>query len=51
MWDVYGGIGYKLKSWLSAIAGFRATGVDFRKGGFVFDVTLYGPLIGAVLRF
>ena len=50
MWDVFRGVGYETKDWLSLVAGFRATGVDYREGAFLYDVTQHGPLIGAVAR-
>ena len=51
MWDVFGGVGYEVKDWLSLVAGFRATGVDYQEGDFLYDITQYGPLIGAVIQF
>lgn len=51
MWDLFGAVGYEVRDWLSLVAGFRATHVDFEQDGFVYDVTFYGPLVGAVVRF
>ncbi len=51
MWDVWGGLGYQFSDSFSAIAGYRGTGVDYEKNGFVFDVVQQGPVLGAVFRF
>jgi hypothetical protein len=51
MWDAMGAIGYQFTDSFSMIAGYRGLGVDYRNDGFVYDVTQYGPLIGAVFRF
>jgi hypothetical protein len=37
-WDVAGGIGYSFNAKVSAVAGYRALGVDYSNDGFVFDV-------------
>lgn len=50
-WDVMGGLGYEAADWVSLIAGYRGLGVDYQNDGFVFDVTMHGPIIGAVFRF
>ena len=50
-WDVFGGVGYEVKDWLSLVAGYRALGVDYDRDGFLFDVTQQGPIIGGVFRF
>lgn len=46
VWDVNAVFGYEVKEWLSAYAGFRATGVDYQNGAFVWDTTMYGPVVG-----
>lgn len=51
MWDVFGAVGYEVTDRMSLVAGFRATGVDYQKGGFLYDIIQYGPIIGAVVRF
>lgn len=51
VWDVNGVFGYEVKDWLSAFAGFRPTGMDYQNGAFVWDVTMYGPVVGFDLRF
>jgi len=48
-WQVYGGLGYRVKTWLSAYAGYRYLDVRHRNGGFLYDVSQQGPLLS--LRF
>lgn len=50
-WDVMGGVGYEFTELASVLVGFRALGVDYSDDGYVLDVTMYGPTIGAVFRF
>ena len=51
LWDAYGVVGYEFKDWLSAYAGFRGSGTDYRNGAFIWDVTMYGPILGFELTF
>jgi hypothetical protein len=51
MWDVFGGVGYDFNDWISAFAGFRGGGVDYKKGSFKWDVTMYGPMFGLGVKF
>jgi hypothetical protein len=50
-WDVFGGIGYQFNDTISAVAGYRHLEVDYDHGGFIFDVEMSGPVIGAIIRF
>jgi len=50
-WDVMGGVGYEFNDRFSAVLGYRAMGVDYQDGAFQFDVTMQGPILGAVFRF
>lgn len=50
-WDVAGAIGYSFNEKVSAVAGYRALGVDYSDDGFVFDVVQQGPIFGVVLHF
>ncbi|WP_085034272.1 hypothetical protein [Ensifer aridi] len=50
-WDVAGAIGYRFSDTVSAVAGYRALGVDYSGDGFVFDVVQQGPILGLVVRF
>jgi hypothetical protein len=51
MWDVFGGVAYDFNDWLSAFAGFRAGGADYKNGSFEWDVTMYGPMLGLGVKF
>lgn len=50
-WDLAAGVGYEFNDRISAVAGYRALGVDYSNEGFVFDVVQQGPILGLVLRF
>ena len=50
-WDVGLGLGYKFNDTISAVAGYRALGVDYENDGFVFDVVQQGPIIGVSFHF
>jgi len=50
-WQVLGTIQYQLEDWITLEAGYRYLAVDFEDDGFVFDVALSGPIVGASLRF
>jgi len=50
VWDVSAYVGYQWKNWLDFYAGFRGTGTDYKSGSFVWDVTEYGPMIGATFK-
>ncbi|WP_443094415.1 hypothetical protein [Phyllobacterium sp. CCNWLW109] len=50
-WDVAATIGYQFNDRFSAVAGYRALGVDYNRDGFVFDVVQEGPILGMVMRF
>ena len=51
VWDVLGGVGYQFNDTISAVAGYRAAGVDYENEGFVYDVIQHGPILGVVFRF
>lgn len=50
-WDVAAALGYQFNERFSAVAGYRALGVNYRNDGFVFDVVQQGPIMGLVIRF
>lgn len=50
-WDVMGAVGYEVTETTSLIAGYRALGVDYQNGDFLFDVVESGPILGALVRF
>ncbi|MBX3584974.1 MAG: hypothetical protein KF810_24110 [Rhizobiaceae bacterium] len=50
-WDVAAILGYDFNERISAVAGYRALGVDYSKDAFLFDVVQQGPVLGLVVRF
>ena len=50
-WQVLGTLQYGVAEWLTLEAGYRYLAVDFDDNGFLFDVALHGPIIGASFRF
>ncbi|WP_086998465.1 hypothetical protein [Rhizobium sullae] len=50
-WDVSLALGYKFTDTISAVAGYRALGVNYNNDGFVFDVVQQGPIIGVAFHF
>jgi hypothetical protein len=50
-WDVAAGLGYQFNDKWSAVAGYRALGVDYSHDGFVFDVVQQGPILGLAMHF
>lgn len=50
-WDVFGGVGYEFNERISGVLGYRAIGIDYQDGPFLFDVVIQGPVLGAVFRF
>ena len=50
-WDVMAGAGYEIRDWVSVVAGYRAAGVDYQDGSFIWDTVMHGPILGAVFRF
>lgn len=50
-WDVAAVLGYKFNDTFSAVAGYRALGVDYSEDGFVFDAVQQGPIMGLVMHF
>lgn len=50
-WDVALGLGYKFGDTVSALAGYRALGVDYSRDGFVYDAVQQGPILGVSIRF
>lgn len=49
-WDVLGNVGYEINGWVDVFAGFRGRGFDYNSGGFVWDMTQYGPMFGATIK-
>ncbi|WP_255448236.1 hypothetical protein [Serratia sp. SRS-8-S-2018] len=50
-WDAAALVGWTFMPGFSAVAGYRAMGVDYRHDGFVYDVSQQGPLVGMSGRF
>ena len=50
-WDVAAAVGYKFNDRFSAVAGYRALGVNYEDNGFLFDVVEQGPILGLVIHF
>lgn len=49
--DLMAGLGYKLNDELALLLAYRRLAVDYRDGGFVFDVVQQGPALGLDYRF
>lgn len=45
-WDAAALVGWTFAPGFSAVAGYRAMGVDYRHNGFVYDVVQQGPILG-----
>lgn len=49
-YQVVGLIGYKIKTSVTLQAGYRYMGVDYRNGGFTFNVITSGAMLGATMN-
>lgn len=50
-WQVFGGLDYAFSPNFSANAGFRYLSIDYEASKADIDMDMYGPVIGATLRF
>jgi hypothetical protein len=50
-WEAIATLNYRLRVWLWLRAGYRHLEVDYEDGGFVHDVQMSGPMMGAGLQF
>lgn len=50
-WDALAAVGYEFNDRISVAGGYRGVGVDYSNEGFVWDVVMHGPIVGAVIRF
>lgn len=50
-WDIAALVGYEVNERISAVAGWRALGVDYSHDDFSYDAIQHGPIIGAVFKF
>lgn len=49
-WQVYGGVGADITDRVTARFGYRHLAVDYEDGGFLWDVSLSGPILGVTIR-
>jgi hypothetical protein len=50
-WQAFAGFGYRFNPRWSVTAGYRALGLDFKRGGFELDAIMHGPVAGIGFRF
>jgi hypothetical protein len=50
-WQLLGTLGYQFNDRFSVRAGYRRLEVDYENDGFVWDVEMSGPIVGATFRF
>ena len=50
-WQIYGGFGYQISDSIAAHVGYRYLDVHHEDGGFLYDVSQQGPLVGLGIRF
>ena len=50
-WDLFGGIGHDFTDRYTLLVGYRGLGVDYARGGYVYDVVQQGPIVGLKVRF
>ncbi|TIS72383.1 MAG: hypothetical protein E5W94_31050, partial [Mesorhizobium sp.] len=50
-WQVQGTLQYRYSDSVTLEAGYRYLAVDYDDDGFVFDIAMQGPIIGARFRF
>jgi len=50
-WQAFAGFGWRVCDSGSLVLGYRAIGTDYTDGGFTYDITTHGPIIGFEYRF
>jgi hypothetical protein len=50
-WDVMAGVGYAFSESISAVIGYRVSGVDYSSDDFTYDTVQQGPVVGLVFTF
>jgi hypothetical protein len=50
-WQIYTGVGKEFKQRYSLFLGYRHLSVDYRNGGFIYDMGMSGTLLGFGIRF
>jgi hypothetical protein len=48
---VVGLLGYRSAGRIAGVAGYRYLSVDYERGGFVWDVSMQGPIVGLRIQF
>ena len=50
-WQTLGLVGYRFNAHCSTGLGYRALGTDYQEGGFTYDTTSHGPILGVEWKF
>ncbi len=50
-YQLFGGVGVNLGEHIALIGGYRDLNVDYNKDGFLFDMSLHGPILGFGIKF
>lgn len=50
-WNVYGALGVQLNDRTTAELGYRYLHIDYRSGGFLYDMAIKGPYLGLRIEF
>ncbi|WP_133774271.1 hypothetical protein [Enterovirga rhinocerotis] len=50
-WQGFGSVNYDVNENWVVRAGYRALHVDYRKGNFLYDTTMHGPILATTYRF
>jgi hypothetical protein len=50
-WQVLGAVGVQVSHWCDVELGYRALGFDYQPGRTNQEITMHGPIIGAVIHF
>ena len=50
-YQLFGGVGINLGKRLALIGGYRDLSVNYNKDGFLFDMSLHGPVVGLGIKF
>jgi hypothetical protein len=50
-YQLFGGVGFNVGKRLALIGGYRDLNVNYNKDGFLFDMSLHGPVLGFGIKF
>ena len=50
-YQLFGGVGVKLGERFALVGGYRDLNVNYDKDGFLFDMSLHGPIVGLGIKF